>query len=767
MGTVNPSHCPDVKSGWEGDSSEKPGDLPESLSTLVNLHGFKVQRRILFVYYKFPAQLCMLLLFSYNACIAEQNVIANSSNTVDSSANYTNADRAISSENRDTAAISYLEKMFVSANRMQRLMETAHSLSVVKADQWAGTGKTIADVISGQSGVHTRRYGGTGSMQTVSIRGIPGSRIQVFVDGVALNSSMGGAVDLGKLNPERFESIEIHKGITPSSFGGNGIGGVVNLRTKRPTPGENGTKIMVSGGSYGLLESCIDVFRHFDTIATLGAYLSYKHAKNTFPYLDRNNTVTITSDDQIRYVNNGEYTNAQGGLTGDYWLNNSSVIRCRLEHTRISGGIPAEESKENVTAGYTQNCTVGDIRIVSDKKYGSRMTLEPRMNFEIKTGETHSTGLDHFSHPHGTLTSGDYIELGYRDIKANCALQLNYKPCVWWSLNALMSITGEDFDPFSSKNDSIHGEWPGRRVQGSFSTTLDFLSEKTGLGLELEGAIEGIYTQTDGGVDSYFKYSVPDNDTTEMEKSWRAGLRWTGITGCLLFANLGSYYKIPSLHERYGSFGAVLPNPDLATESGQTIDCGIKLNLSRCYVEIIGFYNLLKNGIYVHNDGRYLKSRNIGGANVYGIEANVALPVIKYLEFENHLTIQRTENSSDISYYKGLHLPGEPPVINEFMTRIGPWYNFDLQYLLEFHSACYRDFKNVQRVPADITKKGLFFNSFRLRWYPSRGFSLAVSANNITMFNFSWKDLPGNYENAKTHIVYPGREYRLTLEYQF
>lgn len=708
----------------------------------------------------------MLLLFSYKACTAEQNVIANSS-IADTSANYSNEDNVSSSEKRDTAAIKYLEKLFVSANRMQRLMETAHSLSVVKADQWAGTGKSIADVISGQSGVHTRRYGGTGSMQTVSIRGVPGSRIQVFIDGVALNSSMGGAVDLGKLNPERFESIEIHKGITPSSFGGNGIGGVVNLRTKRPTPGENGTKIMVSVGSYGLLESCIDVFRHFDTTATLGAYLSYIHSENSFPYLDRNNTVTIKSDDRIRKVINGEYTNAQGGLTGDYWLNNSSVIRCRLEHTRISGGIPAEESKENVTAGHTQNCTVGDIRIVSDKKSGSKMTLEPRVNFEIETGETHSTGLDHFSHPHGTLASGDYIELGYRDIKANCALQLSYKPSVWWSLNSLMSITGEDFDPVSNKNDSIHGEWPGRRVQGSISATLDFLSEKTGLGLELEGAIEAIHTQTDGGIDNYYKYSVPDNDTTEMEESWRIGLRWAGINDCLVFANLGSYYKIPSLHERYGAFGAVLPNPDLTTESGQTIDCGIKLNLSRCYLEIIGFYNSLKNGIYVHNDGRYLKSKNIGGANVYGIEANIVLPVIKYLEFENHLTIQKTKNSSDICYYKGLMLPGESPVVNEFIATFGPWYSMDLQYLLEFHSAYYRDFKNIQRIPSDETKNGLFFNGFRLRWRSPYGLSINLSANNITALDFSWRDLPGNYENAKTHIVYPGRELKLTAEYSF
>lgn len=725
----------------------------------MNLQGFKVQRRIPLVYHILSAPFCVLFLCFSTFGAADQKS--------DSGQRFHKTAIDSSCSTNDTIPITCLDKMLVSANRMQHLIETAHSLSVIKADQWAGTGKSIADIISMQSGVNTRRYGGTGSMQTVSIRGIPGSRIRVFIDGVAINSSMGGAVDLGKLNPERFEMVEIHKGITPTDFGGNGIGGVINLRTKRPRPGKSGVKIMVSGGSYGLLESSIDVFRHFDTAATMGAYLSYIHSENSFPYLDRNNTVTIKSDDRIRKVVNGEYTNTQGGLTGDYWLHNSSVIRFRLEHTRISGGIPAEESKENVTAGYTQNCTVGDLRMIPNKGADEIVLIEPRINFEIKTGETHSTGLDHFSHPHGTLGSGEYVELGFRDIKANCALQLKYTPFIWWSINTLLSITGEDFDPVSNKNDSIHGEWPGRRVRGSFSASMDFISKKTGLGLGLEGAVEGIYTETDGGEDRYYNYSVPDNDSTDIKQSCRVGLRWAGKSDFLVFANAGNYYRVPSLHERYGSLGAVLPNPDLETETGKTIDCGIKLNMSDCYIEITGFYNHLENGIYVHNDGRYLKSKNIGGAKVYGIELNTVLSFLKYLEFENHLTIQKTKNSSDICYYKGLLLPGEPPVVNEFITNAGPWYNIDLQYLLEFHSAYYRDFKNIQRIPADKTKNGLFFNSFRLRWRSPWGLSINLSANNITTLDFSWRDLPGNYENAKTHIVYPGRELKLTLNYSF
>ena len=49
--------------------------------------------------------------------------------------------------------------MVVAAGRHQKLLDASHSLSVIRAEEWAGTNKSIADIIAEQTGVQTRKYG--------------------------------------------------------------------------------------------------------------------------------------------------------------------------------------------------------------------------------------------------------------------------------------------------------------------------------------------------------------------------------------------------------------------------------------------------------------------------------------------------------------------------------------------------------------------------------------------------------------------------------
>ena len=53
-----------------------------------------------------------------------------------------------------------------------------------------------------------------------------------MLDGVKINSSQNGLVDLSSFPVSELDNIEIVRGGTSALFGGNAIGGVVNLRTK-------------------------------------------------------------------------------------------------------------------------------------------------------------------------------------------------------------------------------------------------------------------------------------------------------------------------------------------------------------------------------------------------------------------------------------------------------------------------------------------------------------------------------------------------------
>lgn len=99
---------------------------------------------------------CALLLLSIS-----QNTICSDSISVSSEL----------PQSKDSSVVSDLEKMVVTAGRHQKLLDASHSLSVIRAEEWAGTNKSIADIIAEQTGVQTRKYGGTGSFQTVTVGG--------------------------------------------------------------------------------------------------------------------------------------------------------------------------------------------------------------------------------------------------------------------------------------------------------------------------------------------------------------------------------------------------------------------------------------------------------------------------------------------------------------------------------------------------------------------------------------------------------------------
>ena len=111
-------------------------------------------------------------------------------------------------------------------------------------------GADLAQTLDRATGVNIRRYGGLGSFSTLSIRGSTAEQVQVFLDGVPLNSAVGGGVDLGGLPIGGVESVDVYRGAVPARFGGNSLGGVVHIRTQ-PLGGKVRTRLHTASGSYG------------------------------------------------------------------------------------------------------------------------------------------------------------------------------------------------------------------------------------------------------------------------------------------------------------------------------------------------------------------------------------------------------------------------------------------------------------------------------------------------------------------------------------
>jgi outer membrane cobalamin receptor len=108
-------------------------------------------------------------------------------------------------------------------------------VSVLGARQLEGTATSINDVLARTAGVTIRNTGGVGSASRVSVRGLEGKRMGIYIDEAAIGQ-LSDYMSLNDIPTDMIERIEIYKGIVPYRFGGSALGGAVNVVTKEYPP---------------------------------------------------------------------------------------------------------------------------------------------------------------------------------------------------------------------------------------------------------------------------------------------------------------------------------------------------------------------------------------------------------------------------------------------------------------------------------------------------------------------------------------------------
>lgn len=109
------------------------------------------------------------------------------------------------------------------------------TVSVVHVNNYKGEMKNLPDLLQTVPGVYVQRISGIGHYTVARIRGATGSEVNVYVDGVLINSASDSAVDLSVIPIENVDHIEVYRGYVPARFAGSPIGGAINIVTKKPT----------------------------------------------------------------------------------------------------------------------------------------------------------------------------------------------------------------------------------------------------------------------------------------------------------------------------------------------------------------------------------------------------------------------------------------------------------------------------------------------------------------------------------------------------
>ena len=122
--------------------------------------------------------------------------------------------------------------MITAKSKARALRESAMPISVLTSKQIQGTASSINDVLARTVGVTVRNTGGIGSASRISVRGLEGKRMGLFVDEAPIGQ-MNNFVSLNDIPTSMIERIEIYKGLVPYKFGGSALGGSRECRYKR------------------------------------------------------------------------------------------------------------------------------------------------------------------------------------------------------------------------------------------------------------------------------------------------------------------------------------------------------------------------------------------------------------------------------------------------------------------------------------------------------------------------------------------------------
>jgi outer membrane cobalamin receptor len=633
-------------------------------------------------------------------------------------------------------------------------LQASSSYAEVLPQAWEGRGLSAAEVLASLPGVQYTRQGGVGSFQTVSIRGVAAKNIVVCIDGVPLNDASGGAVDLGTIDLNQVEKIEVYKDRVPAKFGGRGIGGAINFVTKGSKPAESvlssderkSGRVLLSYGSHNTWEASTQLLSRLTDSASVSASLSARHSDNDYEFNSENGTPYNPNDDFSDKRRNADFTEYSGLFKARVLHANGVFSTLSLNFSRSEGGNPGSDDYQSSTAGYKGEFASAIYRAELPQLW-NWLWLELSLTGRFEKATSHSYyPLDHLGY-----ASTDFQKYGTAGYSLIPEILANYSGDRL-EANLRLSL---DASYYSNRGNTLSA-WNLMRVATNVSGDVSYDVVKN---LSVGGEASVIFINDDihGG-----KFVQPTTALTiktaeDRDFSWtsRGFVRYDASNsrygGSLSF---GRFARTPQLMELYGVFPGMLSNPNLKDESALRFEVGgyYMIPKSNTAIRATYFETHVENGIYWLVSANVAKPMNVGKAHVRGLEAELESKPKKWLSVIIRATFQDAEDRSNEKYYYGKQLPNEPARSYYAEARFNLPYHFDFTWTSEYRTDIFDDRANRIKQPA------VDLHHFSLGYNPFKKTRLVFALRNLT---------DETYRNPYISFPTPGREYKLTLTQGF
>ena len=505
-------------------------------------------------------------------------------------------------------------------------------VAVIDGKQLAGRGTTITEVLNHQTGVKLRQTGGVGNQTKVNIRGLEGNRVQIYMDGYALNTP-DGSFSINDIPLQFIDRVEIYKGIVPPEFGGDGLGSAVNVVT---IDAEHGYyDLSYSYQSYGVHNPTACISHYFDKANmafTLfaGGTLARNDYTITSPYV---NDLKIKRDhDRLKMGEFGAtlkfpdhyFDKAELEFVGYYSYKETQGIQTNIRHARTkiwTAGVNPKLEKKHFLFGkldlkfngmvtYTHTALIDTSSFLYDfyggrvpNTYGGEVGYVPNLSDDGMMDYRYNLNLQYHLIPDRMLVNMNndfrYVSNETRDTVADRFLKKDYSG-LKSNISGMISSV------------ALQNKWFQGRLT-SVLTGRHYYYRLGGKTVNLAYPGDAVPVETHKS-DQYWGYSL--------------ALKYDLSSHWLVKFALEHNFRLPRYEEALGDRVTTLTSTELKAEQANNYNLGIMFDRyynanSRLQFESNGYIMQVKNMMYLTSVVGYSKYQNLGEALLYGVDGEI------------------------------------------------------------------------------------------------------------------------------------------------
>ena len=533
-----------------------------------------------------------------------------------------------------------------------RLEDEPSQVDVVTRAEFEQNAVTVEDVIASTPSASITSYGGLGSFSEVSLRGSYSNQVQVYIDGMLLNESIGGSVNLGLIPLTNVERVEIWRSGAPARFGGDAVGGAINIIT-RDYQKKKGS-MSLGYGSFGTLTG-YGIIGFGPPDSRLLISLDGATSRNNYDYTSDNGTPQNSDDDYTTYRRNNDFRTFNLLAKYQRLLNNSMVFELS-EHVL--------NSQKNLPS--TQHILYSGASLTTTKNlFQSRLTWTPeRMSWlEVTPTFNSIVSNEHYQDKDGHVGWGEQDNI-YETEVFEGMIPVSLRCGNLGQVTVTPTAKHESYSPEHHLEKTI----PLSSDREHLGLVGDIVLNTPGRWVAMTTNIrrDRYFSDYEGQTNS-FNPVTPESQFHHFTNV-QTGIKFEPHSLISFRYNYGDNWRVPSFYELFGDRGGVVSTPGLQPEHVYRWDAGVRIHVPKWHENVAGRFDIVKfennyrNLIqwYTNNYG-FIESANVAGSYVKGTEIIWNVRLFTSCNIKGNWTFQKSKvTETSKVYHEGKRLPNRP-----------------------------------------------------------------------------------------------------------